>query len=364
MLKFKPYVRVLLNEEESKVIMSRPLKDGDVGDIFELTPIGVKIIKSLHIAISKEELISRLEIKSQEQIDELNEILELLLCENYIGIESDNNNEEYQAIESVYGRITPLWGEVETQSLNRFQIQQSMMTKKIGIIGCGTIGMGIISKLVTVGVKKFVLVDDDLVSRTNLTRQSSFLLKDIGKPKVEVANQFIIDRIENPTVDFHFKKIKNLEDLKVFNDVDIIVVASDEPRIDKLVQEYGKISGITLSFSGGYTGSTGKIFPIVIHGKTHDYNCVHDYLHNVKGKETKGYKDLNINFTMSSITSVADFIVSVSSFEILKYLTGVIDPYLINKVLFFNFANYKVDELIMEDVECSCMNSLETTIFN
>ncbi|MFF2755618.1 ThiF family adenylyltransferase [Psychrobacillus sp. NPDC058041] len=360
MIRFKPYIRVLLNEKEKKVIMSRPLKDGDGGDIFELTPLGLKVIKNLNESISKENLIKKINVVSQEEMIEMDEILELLINEKYIGFEFDEISKEHEELEKVYGRVIPLWAEVETEVSNRYQIQEQIMNKKVGIIGCGTIGMGIISKLVTVGINKFILIDDDLVSRTNLTRQPAFLLSDIDKSKTTVAKQYIYDRIENPQVEVYNKRIRNIDDLSIFNDVDIIIVASDEPKIDKLVQEYGNNTNITLSFTGGYTGSTGKIFPIVIPGKTHDYNCIHEYLHKVYEKHTKGYIDLNTNnnFTISSITSVADFIVSISSFEIIKCLTGVIEPYLINKIIFFNFANYTIDELNIENVECNCINNL------
>ncbi|MBU0904012.1 MAG: ThiF family adenylyltransferase [Firmicutes bacterium] len=359
LLKFKPYVRVLLNQEELKVIISRPLKDGDLGDIFELTPMGLDIIILLKDAISKEDIIKKLGIRSQSELEEMNEILDLLIRENYIGFENEYINNEDKDIESIYERVIPIWGEIESENNNRYQIQRSIMSKKVGLIGCGTLGMGIISKLITNGVSNFILVDDDTVSRTNLTRQPAFLLKDIGKPKVEVAKQYIFDRTENPQVTIYNKKVKNLLDLTIFNDVDILVVASDEYGVDELVQKYGNEKKITLSFSGDYTGSTGKIFPIVIPGKTHNYTCAHNYLYSVIGKDKKGFKDINNKFTISSITSIADFIVSISSFEILKYLTGAMQPYLINKILFFNFANYTIDEINIDSEDCNCLNMSE-----
>lgn len=360
LLKFKPYVRVLLNEEELKVIISRPLEDGDVGDIFELTPLGRDIIRLLSEAITIDEIIAKLGISTQNDLNEMNEIIDLLRNERYIGVETENLSSQYQVLESIYGRVIPIWGEIETENHNRYQIQQSIMSKKVGIIGCGTLGMGIISKLITSGVSKFILVDDDTVSRTNLTRQSSFILKDIGKSKVEVAKQYICDRTENPSVTIHNKRINTMQDLSIFHNVDILIVASDELGVDELVQEYGNETKVPISFSGGYTGSTGKIFPIVIPDKTHNYNCAHEYLYNVIGKDKKGFKDINNKFTVSSITSIAEFIVSISSFEILKYLTGVMQPYLINKILFFNFANYTIDVINIENENCNCIPTEET----
>ena len=359
LLKFKPYVRVLLNEDDLKVIISRPLEDGDVGNIFELSPLGRDIIKLLIETISIDDIKAKLKITSHSDLNEMNEIIDLLLVERYIGVETENLSSQYQDLDSIYGRIIPIWGEIETENQNRYQIQKNIMSKKIGVIGCGTIGMGIISKLITSGVSKFIIVDDDIVSRSNLTRQSSFLLKDIGKSKVDVAKQYICDRIENPDVTILKKRINNLHDLSIFNEVDILVVASDEYGVDQLVQDYGHQSNITVSFSGGYTGSTGKIFPIVIPGKTHDYNCAHEYLTNVVRLEKKDFKDINKKFTVSSINSIADFIVSISSFEILKYLTGVMQPYMTNKILFFNFANYTIDEINIDSEYCNCLTNKE-----
>lgn len=354
-LKFKPYIKIFLNEEMKEVILHRPLLDGDVGQTYELSQLGINIIKLLIDGIAKEKLITSLNLHTQTEIDELNDILELLINERYVGKEFESVPLEYKELDEVYGRLIPMWGELESEGVNRFQIQKSVMNKKVGIIGCGTIGMGIISKLITVGINKFVLVDHDVVSRTNLTRQSAFTLKDIGKPKVDVAKKFIMDRIEQPIIDTYCKQIRKPKDLLGFEDVNMIVVASDDLEADKIIQAFGNKYRIPLSFPGGYMGATGKIFSIVIPGLTHDYNCMMNSLDN-KVNEYKMYKSINSisGFTLSSFASVADFISSISSFEIIKYFTGEMQPYLINKVLHFNFRNYTIDEIEIDNRSCSC----------
>ncbi|WP_158598308.1 ThiF family adenylyltransferase [Falsibacillus albus] len=356
-IRFKPYVKVLLNESNKEVILSRPMKDGDHGDKYELSDMGLEMIRYLVQGISRQKLIENLKLESQDEKTEFEEILELLTSMKYIGYEEENANEKYKDIEQIYGRLIPLWGEIETKDMNRYDIQKSIMSKKVGIIGCGTIGMGIISKLVTVGIGNFVLVDNDVVSRTNLTRQCSFTLKDIGKSKVEVAKKFIQERLENNKIDIYNKKITSVEDLNVMDDVDIIVVASDEQQVDTIIQKYSIHTGIAVSYSGGYTGNTGKIFPVIIPNINHQYDCIIDYLQRVEGKSTEGYREINNGFKVSSNSSISEFISSIASFEIIKFLTGTTSPYLMDKVLFFNFSNYGIEEITIDNAHCSCIRN-------
>ena len=58
---------------------------------------------------------------------------------------------------------------------------------KIGIVGIGGIGCPLSQYLVSSGVKELLLVDGDIIEKSNLNRQILFNLNDIGQKKVEVA---------------------------------------------------------------------------------------------------------------------------------------------------------------------------------
>ncbi|MEN6351503.1 MAG: tRNA threonylcarbamoyladenosine dehydratase [Syntrophomonas sp.] len=64
---------------------------------------------------------------------------------------------------------------------------------KVAVFGIGGVGTYAVEGLVRSGVGKLVLIDDDCVSITNINRQIHSTGKTIGKPKVEVMKDRILD---------------------------------------------------------------------------------------------------------------------------------------------------------------------------
>lgn len=59
----------------------------------------------------------------------------------------------------------------------------------VAIVGCGGLGSLNILYLVALGVKKLILIDGDKVDTANLNRQIIYLEKDIGRYKVDSAEE-------------------------------------------------------------------------------------------------------------------------------------------------------------------------------
>ena len=70
---------------------------------------------------------------------------------------------------------------------------EKLHNAKIAIFGIGGVGSFFVEGLVRAGVQNFVLVDNDKISLTNLNRQLIATQKTIGKDKVEVAKERILD---------------------------------------------------------------------------------------------------------------------------------------------------------------------------
>ena len=70
---------------------------------------------------------------------------------------------------------------------------EKLHNAKIAIFGIGGVGSFVVEGLVRAGVQNFVLVDNDKISLTNLNRQLIATQKTIGKDKVEVAKERILD---------------------------------------------------------------------------------------------------------------------------------------------------------------------------
>ena len=70
---------------------------------------------------------------------------------------------------------------------------EKLQNAKVAIFGIGGVGSFVIEGLVRAGVKNFILVDDDKVCLTNLNRQMIATRKTVGKLKVEVAKERILE---------------------------------------------------------------------------------------------------------------------------------------------------------------------------
>lgn len=64
---------------------------------------------------------------------------------------------------------------------------------KVAIFGIGGVGSFVVEGLVRAGVENFILVDDDKICLTNLNRQIIATHKTVGKYKVEVAKERILE---------------------------------------------------------------------------------------------------------------------------------------------------------------------------
>lgn len=78
------------------------------------------------------------------------------------------------------------------------QGQQALKVASVAIVGAGGLGNPCAAFLAMAGIGRITLIDDDVVSLSNLQRQMLFATGDVGRPKVEAA----ADRLKamNPNV--------------------------------------------------------------------------------------------------------------------------------------------------------------------
>ena len=80
---------------------------------------------------------------------------------------------------------------------------EKLANAKVAVFGIGGVGSFVVEGLARAGVGNFILVDDDKICLTNLNRQIIATRNTIGKPKVEVAKERILEINPNANVEIH-----------------------------------------------------------------------------------------------------------------------------------------------------------------
>ena len=117
-----------------------------------------------------------------------------------------------------FSRTELLIGKTNIEKLNN---------TKVAVFGIGGVGSFVVEGLVRAGIGNFILVDDDKVCLTNLNRQLIATRKTVGKLKVEVAKERILEINPNAKVEVHQEFFKP-DSKDIFdNTVDYIVDCID-----------------------------------------------------------------------------------------------------------------------------------------
>ena len=129
-----------------------------------------------------------------------------------------------------FSRTAMIIGEEGIKKLNN---------SKVAIFGIGGVGSFVVEGLVRAGVQKFILVDKDVVDITNLNRQIHATTKTIGKDKVEIMKQRVLDINPNAKVETYKEFFMPDSKTKILNkSIDYIVDAVDTvtAKIELVVQ--------------------------------------------------------------------------------------------------------------------------------
>lgn len=108
-----------------------------------------------------------------------------------------------------------------------FQGQQKLKTAKILVIGAGGLACPCIIYLAACGIGNIGIIDDDIISISNLHRQILYNQDDLNKLKTEIAKNKIHAINPNCTVNTYSYKLSYENGFNLFKHYDIILDTSD-----------------------------------------------------------------------------------------------------------------------------------------
>lgn len=105
---------------------------------------------------------------------------------------------------------------------------EKLKNSKVVVLGIGGVGSYTVEAIARAGVGKIVLVDDDAVCLTNINRQVIATFKTIGKDKIEVMKERVLDINKKCEVITHktFVTEENIDKI-ITEDIDYVVDAID-----------------------------------------------------------------------------------------------------------------------------------------
>ena len=208
--------------------------------------------------------------------------------------------------------------------------QKKISSSKILIVGVGGLGCPAAENLVRAGVGTIGLIDDDIVSLSNIHRQSLFSSKDIKKLKVSVAEKKLkeinpLTKIQTYKSRLNKKNIKN-----IIKNYDLIIDGSDNFKTKFLINDYCKKFKKKL-VTGAISKFDGHIF-------TFDF----------KDKKTASLKsfyqekeisDDNLNCEFEGVLGTTAFIVGATQANEALKMIMEIGQNLKNKILIIDLLN-------------------------
>jgi molybdopterin/thiamine biosynthesis adenylyltransferase len=204
--------------------------------------------------------------------------------------------------------------------------QIRLRQSRVLVIGAGGLGSPAAFYLAAAGIGTLGLVDPDQVELSNLQRQILHSTADITRNKVDSAKEKIIQLNPECDVVIHPTRLEEHNALELFSGYDFVIDGSDNFATKFLVNDTAVDRGIAFSHAGvvRLQGQTMTVLP----GKSACYRCVF--------KEPPPPSEILSCQQAGILGSVAGTIGSIQATEAIKYLAGLEDGLLLDRLLTYD----------------------------
>jgi molybdopterin-synthase adenylyltransferase len=223
--------------------------------------------------------------------------------------------------------------------------QAKLLDSHVLLIGAGGIGCPAIQYLAGAGVGTISVVDDDVVSLSNLQRQVLYGAAQIGMAKVEAAAEAVAKL--NPDVKFHVLKQRMAIDTSpdLLNKVDVVIDGSDNFHTRLIVNDLCLAAKVPLVSSaiGQFHGQIGTFM-----GWLPDAPCYRCFVGDAHDPE-----DCDDCATQGVLGAMCGLMGSFAAMEAIRYLTGFGEAAVSKLHLFDGLKPAMRTITLPKDAECS-----------
>ena len=184
--------------------------------------------------------------------------------------------------------------------------QRRIMEAKVGVAGCGGLGVNVITALAEAGVCRYVLCDHDVPDVTNLNRQFIYSAGD-PRPKSVISAEWILAL--NPAADVEaICEPVTADNGDMFAGCDVIVDCLDSFEARMALNDHSQKLGIPLVHAG-ISGLNGQLY-VSIPGRTPCLRCVLGTARDPEGP-------------VPSVGAAVATLAGMEALEVLKVITGL-----------------------------------------
>jgi molybdopterin/thiamine biosynthesis adenylyltransferase len=107
-------------------------------------------------------------------------------------------------------------------------VQNALGQLRVGVVGCGGTGSAVIEQLARLGVRDFVLIDNDELAATNVTRVYGSTPRDVGRTKVHVLADHLRAIASDSTADARVASVLDQTAARALTGCDLLFGCTDD----------------------------------------------------------------------------------------------------------------------------------------
>ena len=150
--------------------------------------------------------------------------------------------------------------------------QLEFMQKRIIMVGAGGIANACLPYLIASGLQNLVIIDDDMVEISNLSRQLGFRVSDIGQLKSEILCQYLLGLNPKSQITPIIARITAQNAHEYLQNADLIIDGTDNMASRLVINQAAVRAKIPL-LSGGVSNFDAQLGFFAPHLGTNCYQC-------------------------------------------------------------------------------------------